>query len=121
MTARASKNGEGTCSFLVQAQSLSDYKPQTAAGPISGFEILLEGEALNAGACAPRDAPRWLEEVKGAIKAAEEAGLRSYRIEIAPDGTIALVVCTQSETGVDTGADRKVTYSDSSAHRPPRA
>jgi len=105
MTARASKNGEGTSSFLVQAQSLRDYKPQTAAGPISGFEILLEGEALNAGACAPRDAPRWLEEVKGAIEAAEEAGLRSYRIEIAPDGTIALVVCMQSEAGVDTDAE----------------
>jgi hypothetical protein len=38
---------------------------------------------------------RWSEDdVERAIAAAERAGLASYRIEIAPDGTIAIVVCT---------------------------
>jgi len=31
-------------------------------------------------------------DVKRAIAAAEQAGLRDYRVEIAPDGTIAIVV-----------------------------
>jgi hypothetical protein len=32
------------------------------------------------------------EELKRAISVAEEAGLKSYRIEIAPDGTITIFV-----------------------------
>jgi hypothetical protein len=31
-------------------------------------------------------------DLKRAIAVAEEAGLRSYRVEIAPDGTIAIIV-----------------------------
>jgi len=37
--------------------------------------------------------PRWQDaDVERAIAAAERAGLRAYRVEIAPDGTIAIVV-----------------------------
>jgi len=37
--------------------------------------------------------PRWSEaDLERAIAVAEQAGLRAYRIEIAPDGTIAIVV-----------------------------
>ncbi len=37
--------------------------------------------------------PRWTEaDVERAIAAAERAGLPTYRVEIAPDGTIAIVV-----------------------------
>ena len=36
---------------------------------------------------------RWRQaDVKRAIGAAERAGLDSYRVEIAPDGTISIVV-----------------------------
>jgi len=36
---------------------------------------------------------RWKQsDVERAIAAAEQAGLESYRIEIAPDGTIGIVV-----------------------------
>jgi len=36
---------------------------------------------------------RWREaDLARAIAAAEKAGLRAYRVEIAPDGTIAIVV-----------------------------
>jgi hypothetical protein len=39
--------------------------------------------------------PRWSEtDLERAIAVAERAGLRGYRIEIAPDGTIAIVVGT---------------------------
>ncbi|HEY6814087.1 MAG TPA: hypothetical protein VI168_00980 [Croceibacterium sp.] len=38
-------------------------------------------------------AAQWREaEVERAIAAAEKAGLSAYRVEIAPDGTIAIVV-----------------------------
>ena len=41
----------------------------------------------------PGGAPRWRQaDVKRAIAAAEQAGLQSYRVEIAPDGTISIVV-----------------------------
>jgi hypothetical protein len=36
-------------------------------------------------------------DVKRAIAAAKKARLRSYRIEIAPDGAISIVVTTQSD------------------------
>ena len=36
---------------------------------------------------------RWREaDLEHAIATAEKAGLRAYRVEIAPDGTIAIVV-----------------------------
>ena len=37
--------------------------------------------------------PRWNDaDLERAIAVAERAGLRGYRIEIAPDGTISIVV-----------------------------
>ena len=43
--------------------------------------------------CADEAPPRWNEaDVERAIAAAERAGLAAYRIEIGPDGTIAIVV-----------------------------
>jgi hypothetical protein len=40
-------------------------------------------------------------DVRRAIAAAEQAELRSYRVEIAPDGTIAIVVGEQAGTADD--------------------
>jgi len=61
-----------------------------SAGARVGFVMPDDGEA------ADRDeAPRaqWRQaDVRRAIAAAEKAGLSAYRIEIAPDGTIAIVV-----------------------------
>ena len=39
------------------------------------------------------------EDLKRAIAVAEEAGLTSYRIEIAPDGTITIFVGGLSQNG----------------------
>jgi hypothetical protein len=42
---------------------------------------------------------RWRQaDVKRAIAAAEQAGLTSYRVEIAPDGAIAIVVGDPADT-----------------------
>jgi len=64
--------------------------------------------ALGALALVPGDAAaqpgkgatgRWRQaDVRRAIAAAEQAGLASYRVEIAPDGTIAIIVGEVSET-----------------------
>lgn len=45
---------------------------------------------------------RWRQaDVKRAITAAEQAGLGCYRIEIAHDGTISIVVGAQSKASAD--------------------
>lgn len=55
---------------------------------------------------------RWRQsDVKRAIAAAEQAELGSYRVEIAPDGTIAIVVGDPADTadpapGRDLSGDR---------------
>ena len=41
---------------------------------------------------APARAAWRQDDVKRAIEAAEQAGLSGYRVEIAPDGTITIVV-----------------------------
>jgi len=54
--------------------------------------FLPEDEAVAAAGHAP-GAAAWDEaDVRRAVAAAEQAGLEDYRIEIAPDGTIAIVV-----------------------------
>lgn len=43
----------------------------------------------------PSDETGWHEgDLKRAIEVAEQAGLTSYRVEIAPDGTISIIVGT---------------------------
>jgi len=50
---------------------------------------------------------RWRQsDVKRAIAAAEQAGLQSYRVEVAPDGTIAIIVGAPDETAA-TAADHE--------------
>ena len=50
---------------------------------------------------------RWRQsDVKRAIGAAEQAGLQHYRIEIAPDGTLAIVVGASSPEGSEVVAAR---------------
>jgi hypothetical protein len=62
--------------------------PEVAANPLS----VDEGTPTSA----------WRQaDVKRAIAAAEKAGLRSYRIEIGPDGTISIVVGAPSETSAN--------------------
>lgn len=93
MAARTSCDGENAQPVRIQSQYLRENQLYDAAGPISGFAIIPEGEALPAIAGSPRRGPDWLEEkVKRAIAAAQDAGLSAYRVEIDPNGTISLVV-----------------------------
>ena len=97
MATRTSSDGENADSVRIQSQYLRDSETGAAAGPISGFAVLPEGEPLPPIVCQPDAGQTWQDEdLKRAIDAAKAAGLRSYRVEIAPDGTISLIVGWQS-------------------------
>ena len=84
--------------FHIKAQMLrqSQLEPGVALGvfePRSGQESPASDEG------ATRSKVRWRQsEVKRAIAAAEQAGLQSYRVEVAPDGTIAIIVGSPADT-----------------------
>ncbi|MBO9519415.1 MAG: hypothetical protein J7493_15230 [Porphyrobacter sp.] len=60
---------------------------------MSGFAIIPEEEHLRPVEIASRDGVPWQEQdVQRAIGAAQEAGLTDYRVELAPDGTISIIV-----------------------------
>jgi hypothetical protein len=62
-----------------------------------GFTLMTDPCDTHPDAKAPSK-PRWRQsDLKRAISAAEEAGLRSYRVDIATDGTISIIVGLTSE------------------------
>jgi hypothetical protein len=78
--------------ILIHAEALREWRgaPDTCA--MLGFAM---ADELPGKPDETRPRGEWLEaDVQRAIRAAEEAGLSAYRIEIAPDGTIAIVVGT---------------------------
>jgi hypothetical protein len=65
---------------------------------LSGFAVTLDEEAQSPSECAPRRTTSWQQEdVERAIGAAQAAGVAAYRVEIAPDGTISIVVGAPGE------------------------
>lgn len=57
-----------------------------------GFPMMPDVAAISETGPA-RSEQGWCEaDLKRAIAAAEEAGLRAYRVEISPDGTITIIV-----------------------------
>ena len=88
--------GPGGCKKPIQikAQALRDPQVCGLSGSMSGG---LSGFMNMAEETSDRDAPplrpEWhAEDVRRAIAIAQEAGLASYRVEIAPDGTISIIV-----------------------------
>lgn len=87
--------------FHIKAQILrkSQLEPATALG---FFEPRPGEEDAPAGEAETRVKARWRQtDIKRAIAAAEQAGLEAYRVEIAPDGTIAIIVGSPVETAAD--------------------
>ena len=92
---RASGSGRGKAPIRIQAQVLRDRQACAGASATVGF-IMPEDCAQPARPEKP--AGRWRQaDVKRAIVAAQSAGLAGYRIEIAPDGTISIVVGAPAE------------------------
>ncbi len=67
---------------------------------MSGFAIIPEDSALLPVSASARDYREWEDDdVERAISAAQQAGLESYRVEIAPNGTISIIVGSSSDAG----------------------
>lgn len=82
---RASGAGGAQRPIQIKAQVLRD-RPAASGGTL-GFVLPADPP------CGEGAEPRWSDaDVERAIAAAERAGLAAYRIEIGPDGTIAIVV-----------------------------
>jgi hypothetical protein len=76
-------------SIRIRAQALRRTRAAKSPGDIEDFASVPDEPA------PPKAGrkPGWRQaDVRRAIAAAEQAGLRHYRVEIAPDGTIAIVV-----------------------------
>lgn len=80
----------------IQARILRDLESSSLTDPMPGFE-LPGGNSGNWGKGEKRRRVQWREtDLRRAIGAAKRAGLRFYSVEIAPDGTISIVVGEQS-------------------------
>lgn len=81
----------------VQAQAL---RGALALPAVPGFDVIPAGAAPVLPRRAPDGGPLWqAEDVKRAVAAARAAGIAAYSIEIAPDGTITLLVTAPSTAG----------------------
>lgn len=84
--------------FHIKAQVLrqSQLEPGTA---LDIFEPRAEEGAPPPGEVPASGRARWRQsDVKRLVAAAEQAGLQSYRVEIAPDGTLSIIVGAPEET-----------------------
>ena len=73
----------------IRAQFLTEWQDEASHGGASGFAIQPE---QGAKPVTPVRGHWRQSDVRRAIAAAEQAGLQHYRVEIAPDGTLAIVV-----------------------------
>lgn len=79
------------CAILVRVECLDDLADPVTTGAFP----TLPSTASKASSCTvPRvGSARWRErQVQRAIAAARKARLQNYRVEIAPDGTVTIVV-----------------------------
>lgn len=99
----ASSVDESDTPITIRAQFLDDWQDEFGQAGASGFTIPLEQPAV----CARPVRVHWRQaDVKRAIAAAEQAGLQHYRVEIAPDGTLAIVVGGPAVDGAEVVAAR---------------
>lgn len=96
MATRTSAHAGGAAPIQIQARILRDWQSLDPPGAMCGFAIG-PGQDASPPEGATRRRRGWREkDVERAIGAARDAGLTSYRVEIAPDGTISIIV---EETG----------------------
>lgn len=104
MAIRASMPGEGASPIQVRAQVLRQPQSAEAAGSLPAFPAMTDGEAGAGKTKAAQRKARWKQaDLKRAIGAAEQAGLDNYRVEVAPDGTITIVVGDPANTAAPDG------------------
>lgn len=74
----------------IRARFLRSRKPETRAVGLAAFAFA--GDSIHTKADETQHMSCRESDIECAIVAAERAGLDRYRVEIAPDGTIAIVV-----------------------------
>ena len=78
---------------------LREKRYDAPPGALWGFALMPEDAATDSNVEGTAPERQWRQaEVKQALDAAQEAGLAAYRVEIAPDGTISIVVGAPAET-----------------------
>jgi len=91
-------DSKGHKPIQIRAEVLRSWKPSRPFDGRQGFATMADDREIGTneggGEAGWRD-----EDLKRAIAVAEEAGLTSYRIEIAPDGTITIFVGGLSQNG----------------------
>jgi hypothetical protein len=79
----------------IKAQVLRRWPGDGHHSTVGPFAVMPDDSASQ----SPGDEGRWRQaDVKRAIAAAKRAGLESYRVEIALDGTISIIVGAPSDT-----------------------
>lgn len=82
----------------VRAQALRGWSPVDHTNGLAVF-VAPEREDCQTEKGLGHQRGRWRQsDVRRAIAAAEQAGLQSYRVELAPDGTISIIVGAPEET-----------------------
>jgi hypothetical protein len=91
----------------IKAQMLRRWPSRGQAGAVGPFAIMPDESDRSPDEAESSGKKPWRQnDVKRAVAAAKQAGLQSYRVEIAPDGTISIIVGAPSDTGeFDSGGD----------------
>jgi hypothetical protein len=91
MANRASTPGSGASPIQIRAQALRRRQGSAQASPGTAFPLAADINALDGKNPARKGSWRQAD-VKRAVDAAKKAGLENYRVEIAADGTISIIV-----------------------------
>lgn len=83
----------------IRSQFLRQWQPDGDASALGAFAVIT-GDAdrcSETGETHPKG--HWRQrDLKRAIAAAEQAGLATYRVEVAPEGTISIIVGDPADT-----------------------
>ena len=86
----------------IRSQFLRQWQPDGDVSAAGAFASMVEAPERCSGASEAHPPGHWRQrDVKRAIGAAEQAGLASYRVEVAPDGTISIIVGDLTDTSPD--------------------
>lgn len=83
----------------IQAQALRRWQAVGFGNILGPFAMTADEPGPGATAAGGKN-PWRQSDIKRALTAAEQAGLQSYRVEIAPDGTISIVVGAPADTAM---------------------
>ena len=85
--------------FQIESQLLRQSRFAARENRMGPFWMMPEAAGEQANASSPRRKTNWRQaDIRRAISAAEQAGLKSYRVEIGTDGTVSIIVGAPAES-----------------------